>query len=390
MTYLDHAATTPIRPGAAEAMSEALTRVGNASSLHAAGRGARKVVEECRERIALALGAHTSEVIFTGGGTEADNLAIKGIYWARRPAHPAPRPIRGGAREHHAVVDAVEWLAGHQGAEIEWLPVDEFGRVRPEAFEAACADPGEVALASVMWANNEVGTVNPVAELARIAGRGGVPVHSDAVQAVGVLPIDFASSGLGALAVSGHKIGGPLGVGVLLLGRDTPCDTGSHGGGQERDVRSGTLDVPAIVGLAAALDEAVADRTERTVRLGALRDRLVAGVLAAVPDAVLNGAPTSVDRLPGNAHLSFPGCDGDGLLMLLDAEGVCCSTGSACTAGVARPSHVLLAMGVDETTARGSLRFTLGHTSTEADVEALTRVIGRVVDRARGRRKVSG
>jgi cysteine desulfurase len=292
--------------------------------------------------------------------------------------------------EHHAVLDAAAWLAAHEGAEVQVLGVDELGRVRPEVLRAALADrPEQVALVSVMWANNEVGTVNPVRELAAVAHSFGVPLHTDAVQAVGVLPVDFAASGVDALTLTGHKLGGPYGAGVLLLGREVPVTPLLHGGLQERDVRSGTLDTPAVVGLATAVELAVQQAPQRAATIGGLRDDLVGKIRATVPDAVLNGDPgTGVidggpSRLPGNAHLSFPGCEGDSLLMLLDAHGIECSTGSACTAGVAQPSHVLLAMGADEATARGSLRFSLGHTSTAADVERVTAVIGQVVERAR-------
>ncbi|HEY0641154.1 MAG TPA: cysteine desulfurase family protein [Pseudonocardiaceae bacterium] len=390
MTYLDHAATTPMVAESVAAMSEALTTLGNASSLHSSGRRARRVVEESREAIAAALGARPSEVVFTTGGTESDNLAVKGMYWARRAADPARRRVLASAVEHHAVLDAVQWLAEHEGAEVTWLEVDGFGRVHADTLAAAIAEnPDDVALVSVMWANNEVGTVNPVRELAEVAARHGIPLHTDAVQAVGTLPVDFRAAGAAALTLTGHKLGGPYGAGVLLLGRDVPCAPILHGGGQERDVRSGTLDVPAIVGLAAAVTEAVAHAPRRAAELTALRDDLVRRLTAVVPDAVLNGDPgqSTVDdgpsRLPGNAHFSFPDCEGDSLLMLLDANGIECSTGSACTAGVAQPSHVLLAMGVNQRLARGSLRFSLGHTSTAADVDAVLAAIGPVVARAR-------
>jgi cysteine desulfurase len=382
MAYLDHAATTPMLPEAAEAMAAALREVGNASSLHAAGRRARRTVEESRERIAAAVGARPSEVVLTGGGTESDNLAVKGIFWARREADPRRRRVIASAVEHHAVLDSVEWLQRHEGADVTWLPVDEFGRVHPADLAAALADaPDETAVVSVMWANNEVGTVQPIRALVEVAHEYGVPLHSDAVQAVGALPVDFAGSGIDALTLTGHKLGGPVGVGALLLGRGVPCAPLLHGGGQERDVRSGTLDTPAVLGFSIATEIAVSTRPQRTARLAALRDRLIAGVREQVPDAVLNGHP--VERLPGNAHFSFPGCEGDSLLMLLDARGIECSTGSACSAGVARPSHVLLAMDADEERARGSLRLTLGHTSTEADVAALLGAIGPAVERAR-------
>ncbi|WP_026414739.1 cysteine desulfurase family protein [Actinomadura oligospora] len=386
MTYLDHAATTPMLPEAIAAMTAELAELGNPSSLHAAGRRARRVVEESREILAEAFGARPSEVVFTSGGTEADNLAVKGLYWARRAADPARTRVLAGAVEHHAVLDTVQWLAGHEGAKVEWIPCDESGRIRPETLREMIGAGDDVALVTVMWANNEVGTVQPVAELAAVAREHGVPFHTDAVQAAGHLPVDFAASGAHALTLSGHKLGGPIGVGALLLGK--PGKSGGvdpvpvlHGGGQERDVRSGTLDTPAIAGFAAAARIAAERRADEAARLTVLRDRLIAAVLDAVPDAVLNGDPS--DRLPGNAHFSFPGCEGDALLMLLDARGIACSTGSACSAGVAQPSHVLLAMGATPERARGSLRFTLGHTSTDADVDALAEALPPVVERAR-------
>ena len=386
MTYLDHAATTPMLPEAAATLTEALGRVGNASSLHSAGRRARRAIEESRESIAEAVGALPSEVVLATGGTEADNLAVKGLYWARRAADPRRTRVLVSAAEHHAVLDAGEWLAEHEGATLDVLAVDATGRVDVATLrEAIAAHPGEVAVVSVMWANNEVGTVNDVRALAEVAHEFGVPFHTDAVQAVGAVPVDFAASGVDALSLTGHKLGGPVGAGALLLRRDVACTPLLHGGGQERDVRSGTLDVPGVMSLATAVRAAVGDIERRTATLAALRDDLVARVVAEVPDARLNGVPLDRpgERLPGNAHLSFPGCEGDSLLMLLDARGIECSTGSACTAGVARPSHVLLAMGLDDDLARGSLRFSLGHNSTAADVDAVVEAIGPVVERAR-------
>ncbi|MEU6070851.1 cysteine desulfurase family protein [Streptomyces sp. NPDC047082] len=382
MAYLDHAATTPMLPEAAEALTAALSVTGNASSLHASGRKARRAVEESRETLAEALGARPSEVVFTSGGTEADNLAVKGLYWSRRDADPARTRVLASPVEHHAVLDAVHWLGEHEGATVEYLPVDPYGRVHPDALrEAIARNPDDVALATVMWANNEIGTVMPVRELADVAAESAVPLHADAVQAVGQVPVDFAASGLAAMTVSGHKIGGPYGIGALLLGREyTPVPV-LHGGGQERHVRSGTLDVPAIASFAVAARLAAEQREWFAREIGALRDDLIEAVRTAVPDAILGGDP--VDRLPANAHFTFPGCEGDSLLLLLDAQGIECSTGSACTAGVAQPSHVLLATGTDPDLARGTLRFSLGHTSTEADVEAVARAIGPVVERAR-------
>ena len=380
MAYLDHAATTPILDEALEAYVATAREVGNPSSLHAAGRCARRKVEEARERVAAALGARPSEVIFTGGGTESDNLAVKGIYWARKgAAGRRPPRVVASAVEHHAVLDAVEWLERHEGARVTWLPVDEGGRLRPADLANALDD--DVALVTAMWANNEVGTVQPVAELAALAAARGVPLHTDAVQAVGQVPVDFAASGAAALTLTAHKLGGPFGVGALLLGRDVECIPLLHGGGQERDVRSGTLDAPGIVGFGVAVEAAVKAQQEFAARVGALRDDLVARVREVVPDALYNGHDD--DRLAGNAHFSVPGCEGDALLLLLDAQGIACSTGSACSAGVAQPSHVLLAMGADDDRARSSLRFTLGHTSTPADVDALVAALPPAVERAR-------
>jgi cysteine desulfurase len=382
--YLDHAATTPMLPESLAAMTEELAQLGNPSSLHNAGRRARRVVEESREQIAEAFGARPSEVVFTSGGTEADNLAVKGLFWARRAVDPRRLRVLTPAIEHHAVLDCVEWLNDHQGAEVTFLPLDGTGLVHPDALhEVIERDTDAVALVSVMWANNEVGTVQPVPDLAAVAREYGIPFHSDAVQAVGQLPVDLGDSGASAITITAHKIGGPVGVGALLLARGVDLVPVLHGGGQERDVRSGTLDAPAIRAFAVAVQLATERRSEEDKRLSALRDDLIAQVLAAVPDAVLNGPPPGPGRLPGNAHFSFPGCEGDALLMLLDAKDIACSTGSACTAGIAQPSHVLLAMGADEARARGSLRFSLGHSSTQADVDALGAVIGEAVERAR-------
>lgn len=380
--YLDHAATTPMHPAAVEAMTAALATVGNASSLHTTGRTARRRMEEARETLAGLLGARPSEIIFTAGGTESDNLGVKGIFWARRDADPKRRRIITSPVEHHAILDAVEWLVQHEGAEVTWLPVNADGAVATTALREALATHDDVALVTVMWANNEVGTIMPIAELAAIAAEFDVPMHSDAIQAVGQLPVDFAASGLSAMSIAAHKFGGPTGAGALLLRRDTACVPLLHGGGQERDVRSGTPDVAGAVAMAAAAQVAVDGLDANRARISALRDKLVDGVMASMDDVDLNGAEGDA-RLPGNTHFTFRGCEGDALLMLLDAKGIECSTGSACTAGVAQPSHVLIAMGADPKVARGSLRFSLGHTSTDADVDAVLAVLPAAVDRAR-------
>jgi cysteine desulfurase len=385
LVYLDHAATTPMLPAAVEAMTRQLTGVGNASSLHASGRGARRVVEVSRETIAGVIGARPGDVVFTSGGTESDNLALKGIFWARRAEDPRRTRVLSTAIEHHAVLDPLHWLAASDGADVELLPVSPEGVLDLESLRDSVArDPQSVALISVLWANYEVGSLQPVDEVVAIAAEHGIPVHTDAVQALGQVPVDFAASGVDALTFTGHKVGGPYGVGALVVRRDLSVSALVHGGGQERDIRSGTLDVPAIASLAAAVEESVKHQHEHAARVAALRDDLVRRVIEVVPDAHLHGAPAGPQRLPGNAHLGFPGCEGDSLLMLLDARGIECSTGSACSAGVPQPSHVLLAMGCDEEGARHSLRFTLGRTSTEADVDALVAAIGPAVERARG------
>jgi cysteine desulfurase len=381
--YLDHAATTPLAAEALAALTRELARTGNPSSLHSSGRRARRSVEDARETIAAAAGAHPSEVIFTSGGTESDNLAVKGLYWSRSGEHSGRRRILCSAIEHHAVLDTVEWLERHEGANVTWLPVDGDGVVDLAALQTELArEPDSVALVTVMWANNEVGSIQPVREIVELAHAAGVPVHSDAVQAFGSLPVDFRSSGLDAMSISGHKIGGPVGVGALLLGRAVKLTPVQHGGGQERDVRSGTLDTASIAAFAAAAEAAKARLATESARISDLRDRLIDGVRQRVPEAVLRGAP-GAGRLPGNAHFTFPGCEGDSLLFLLDLAGVESSTGSACTAGVPRPSHVLLAMGLDEERARGAQRFTLGHASTDADVDALLAALPDAYLRAR-------
>lgn len=378
-TYLDHAATTPMVTAAVDAVVAGLGVRGNPSSLHASGRAARRSVEESREQVAALLGAKPAEVIFTSGGTEADNLAIKGSYGAR--ARPEGRSrVVVSAVEHHAVLDPARWLVS-SGADLVEIGVDSVGRVALEDVAASVDD--RTAVVSILWANNEIGTRQPVAEVAEIARRAGAWSHSDAVQAAGHLPVDFADSGLDLLTVSAHKLGGPVGVGALLARREIELESVQHGGGQERDVRSGTLDVVAVAGFAAALQVAVETQASERVRLEELRRGLIGAVLLADPDAVVHGPADPDSRLPNVLNVELPGCSADALLLLLDAAGVDCSTGSACAAGVAQPSHVLLALGRTETQARSALRFSLGHTSTAADVDALVEAIGPVVERAR-------
>lgn len=376
--YLDHAATSPLRPEVLAAYTAALPLVGNPSSIHGHGQAARELLERGRDRVAASLGADGVEVVFTGGGTEAVNLGIKGLYWARGPR----RRILVPQAEHHATIDSVEWLAAHEGAILDWIEVDELGRIRLDALEAALAVGGDdVALVTALWANNEVGTVQPVAEIVAAAARSGVPVHLDAIAAYGSLPIDFHASGAAALSISAHKIGGPVGVGALLLARSAKVEPLLHGGNQQRG-RSGTQDAAGASAFGVAAELATARLVEHAARSATLRDRLVDGILA-IPGANLRGDPDPAGRLPGNAHATFAGCEGDSLLFLLDVAGFSVSTGSACQAGVPEASHVLLAMGLREQDARGALRFTLGPDTTAAEIDALLAVLSAVVERAR-------
>ncbi len=369
-------------PAARERWMQVSEMAGNPSSLHTAGRSVRQVVEEARESIAVDLRTRPSAVIFTSGGTESDNLAVKGLFWQRRDRLGRPARVLASSIEHHAVLDPVSWLGTHEGASIEWLGVDAQGRVSPDEIEDLLR-AGDVALCTVMWANNEVGTIEPVGRISELCREAGVPFHTDAVQAVGQIPVNLSEIAAHAVTISSHKIGGPFGVGALILDPALTLTPIMHGGGQERDIRSGTFDAPAIAAFAVALHHAVTGQADHAAHVSELRDQLVAAVLAAVPGTVLNGASLNgASRLPGNAHFSFPGCEGDALLMLLDAAGIDCSTGSACTAGIPEPSHVLLAMGVDEPTARASLRFSLGRATTSADIDAVVRALPSAVNRA--------
>jgi len=373
--YLDHAATAPMLPAAITAYAEAMAVVGNPASIHSQGQNAKRMLEEARERVAASVGCDPIEIVFTGSGTEAVNLGLKGLYWARAPRTRILVP--GG--EHHATVDTVEWLAQQEGAQVQWIPLDALGRIDLAALAAAIeSNPADVALVTLLAANNEVGTLQPVEAVAALAAAHGIPVHVDAISAYGHVPIDFAAlhaAGVSALSVSAHKIGGPVGIGALVLSRTATVVPLIHGGGQQRQVRSGTQDVAAAVSFAVAATAMTTELAGEKRRLRVLRDSVVAGVRGAVPSAVYNGDPDPAGRLPGNAHFTFPGCEGDSLLFLLDVAGVSVSTGSACQAGIPEPSHVLRAMGRSEAEARSALRITLGRTSTQADVDALIRAL---------------
>lgn len=390
-SYLDHAATTTMLPEAAEVLSEQLARTGNASSLHSSGREARRVVEESRERIAERLGSRPSEVVFCSGGTEANNLAIKGMFWERRAQDSRRDRIIFSSIEHHALLDPVNWLAEHENADVMMTPVDKFGTICLDDLRTQVEDdPSRVAVLTTMWANNEMGTIQPIDRVVEMAHEHDIVVHSDAVQAAGYRFLNFDDSGLDAMTVTAHKLGGPVGIGALAIRRELEPTPLLHGGGQERDVRSGTIGVALIESFATALDINARRREETSARIGQLRAKLVDGIERLVPDAVVNGETDPEHRLPNICHVTFPGCEGDAMLMLLDAQGIECSTGSACSAGVPQPSHVLLAMGYDEAAASGSLRFSLGHTTTEDDIDRLLQALPDVVDRARAAGLVRG
>lgn len=381
MAYLDHAATTNLLPEVKSLLMEQLGVAANPSSLHESGRKARQQVEEARERIAKAINVRASEIFFTAGGTESDNIAIKGLHWARQ--RDAKRPIiLISAVEHHAVLDPAKWLADRGEAILEFIPVDQLGRIDMQWLGRKLeTSADQISLISVMWANNEIGTVQPIAEVVQLAASYRIPTHTDAVQALGTLPIDLTTVPVAAFTASGHKIGALHGTGFLMLRTGIKVEPLQHGGNQERDVRSGTLNAAGAQALALAVELAVARQAAHALRLSELRDELVSQVKVAVPDAIYNGDP--VDRLPGNAHFSFFGAEGDAMLMLLDAHGVQVSTGSACSVGIPQPSHVLIAMGMDTVKAKSSLRFSLGATSSSADVAKLVAALPDVVARAR-------
>ena len=374
--YLDHAATTPIFDVAVKAMTDALTKVGNPSSLHTEGRSTRKDVEDARDLIAKAVGCLASEVIFTGSGTEADNAAIKGLFWKS-----GKKIIAISAIEHHAVLDPARWLVEHEGAELIEIPVDKNGVIDLDDLKDLVAKRGsEIALISVMHSNNETGVIQPIAEVVKIAGS--IPVHTDAVQSFTKTPLSYKELGVTSMALSAHKVGGPHGIGALILQRAYEIPALLHGGGQEREIRSGTLNAPAIVAFAAA----AASKIYEASKVQELRERFEAGLLTSAPSAYINGVDAK--RLPGISNVTFPGTQSDSLLLLMDSEKVSCSTGAACSAGVHRPSHVLLAMGHNEVSAQSSLRFSLGANSTQADVDFALSVLPTVIERGRAANQI--
>jgi cysteine desulfurase len=374
--YFDHAATTPTNPEVARAVFDYMTEhFGNASSVHSFGREARQAVDDAREKVAALIGAAPGEVFFTSGGTESDNIAIKGIAYANRTKG---NHIITSAVEHHAVLEPCEALR-KEGFELTVLPVDEFGRVNPVDVKNAIT--AKTILVSIMFANNEVGTVQPIQAIGAITRAAGVYFHTDAVQAVGTIPVDVKAMNIDLLTLTGHKFNAPKGIGALYVRKGVRILPIQQGGGQERHLRPGTENVPGIVGLGKAAELAMKQMDEKISRLTALRTRLLQGIMDAVPEVKLNGHPS--ERLPGNVNVSVLYIEGESLLLSLDMKGIGASSGSACTSGSLDPSHVLLAMGMDHATAHGSLRLTMGQGNDDADVDYFLEVFPPIVERLR-------
>jgi cysteine desulfurase len=380
--YLDHAATSPIRPSVLAHYSKALQQVGNPASVHSFGQSSRQMLEEAREIIAESIGCDRNEVIFTSGGTESDNLAVKGLYWRRNSQDPNRKLIVTSAAEHAAVLDAVNWLVLDQGAEAHFVPMDEDGVLDLTDLSKVISErANEIALVSLMWANNEIGVVHPIAQIADMAKKHSIPVHSDAIAALGHIPVNFRDSGLQALTITGHKIGAPVGIGALILARSEKLTPVFHGGGQERNLRSGTPDAASASALAIAVREAVQEQPNKHELHAKLSNKLIAGVRQIAPDVKVSSE--NVPRLSNNVHFRFPGCLGDSLLFLMDVNGVSISTGSACAAGVSSPSHVVLSLGANADEAMGTMRITFGHTTTEADVDAFLEAFPKAYEGAK-------
>ncbi len=379
--YLDYAATTPIRPEVLECYVENLKTLGNPSSVHSAGQKVRRALEEAREELASSVNCDRNEVIFTAGGTESNNLAIKGLFWKQRDSDSKKNLIISAGTEHHAVIDPIEWLEQHEGAEVIWLKVNSDGALDFQELETLLElRSQEVALISLMWANNETGIITDIKKVTELASNYSIPVHSDAVAAFGHIETSFKNSGLTAMSISAHKVGGPVGVGALIVARSAKLVSLTHGGGQERGLRAGTMNAPAAKAFALAASKAIEELHAESARLQALRDSLISKVQASAPNAKLTGGASF--RMPHNAHFIFEGCSGDSLLFLLDQQGIEVSTGSACQAGVNGPSHVLVAMGRSIPEAYGCIRVTLGSDSTEDDVNAFVNAIPKAIEGA--------
>ena len=380
--YLDHAATSPIRPSVLAHYSKALEQVGNPASVHSFGQSSRQMLEEAREIIAESIGCDRNEVIFTSGGTESDNLAVKGLYWQRNSKDPNRKLIVTSSAEHAAVLDAVNWLVSAQGAETHFVPMDQDGVLDLSDLSKVISERAhEIALVTLMWANNEIGVIHPIEQIAAVANTHSIPVHSDAIAALGHIPVSFKASGLQALTITGHKIGAPVGVGALILARSEKLTPVFHGGGQERNLRSGTPDAASASALAIAVREAVEEQPQKHELHAKLSKRLIGGVREIAPEVIVSSE--NAPRLVNNVHFRFPGCLGDSLLFLMDVNGVSISTGSACAAGVSSPSHVVLSLGADSDEAMGTMRITFGHSSTDADVDAFLEVFPKAYEGAK-------
>jgi cysteine desulfurase len=380
--YLDHAATSPIRPSVLARYTQALAQIGNPASVHAFGQSSRQLLEEAREQIAKSIDCDRNEVVFTSGGTESDNLAVKGLYWQRHAEDRNRTLIISSGAEHAAVLDSVNWLVSEQGAEAYFVAMDKDGVLDLEDLERVLSQRADqVALISLMWANNEIGVVHPIKNITALAAKYGIPVHSDAIAALGHIPVNFRESGLSAMTITGHKLGSPVGVGALILSRKQKITPVVHGGGQERNLRSGTPDAAAADAFALAVKEAVGEQPALSSYHSELAAKLISGVRAIAPDVKVSSE--NVDRLSNNVHFRFPGCLGDSLLFLMDLNGVSISTGSACAAGVSSPSHVVLSLGADADEAMGTMRITFGHNSTESDVDAFLEAFPKAYEGAK-------
>ena len=380
--YLDHAATSPIRPSVLARYTEVLAQIGNPASVHSFGQSSRQLLEEAREQIAQSIDCDRNEVVFTSGGTESDNLAVKGLYWQRHAENRNRTLIVTSSAEHAAVLDSVNWLVSEQGAEAYFVQMDQDGVLDLQDLERVLSERADqVALVSLMWANNEIGVVHPIKKITELAAKHKVPVHSDAIAALGHIPVNFKDSGLSAMTITGHKLGSPVGVGALILSRNQKITPVVHGGGQERNLRSGTPDAAAAAAFSLAVKEAVAEQSALSKIHAKLSERLVAGVRQVAPDVKVSSE--SVDRLSNNVHFRFPGCLGDSLLFLMDLNGVSISTGSACAAGVSSPSHVVLSLGADTDEAMGTMRITFGHSSSEEDVDAFLEAFPKAYEGAK-------
>ncbi len=379
--YLDNAATTPVRPEVLVEYTKYLTLLGNPSSVHTSGQQVRQALEEARESLAKTIDCDRSEVLFTSGGTESDNLAIKGIYWQRNSDDAKRNVIITAGTEHHGVIDPIEWLEAQQNAEVVLVPVNFDGEIDLNWLaEYLKANHEKVALISLMWANNETGVVTDIVAVTSLAKTYSIPVHSDAVAAFGHIPTSFKNSGLQAMSISAHKIGGPVGVGALIVSRNTKLVSIIHGGGQERGMRSGTMNAPAAKAFALAAAICIQNLNSEIERVQQLRNRLITEVLAITSTISLTGG--QANRLANISHFTLAGASGESLLFLLDQKGIFVSTGSACQAGVNRPSHVLIAMGRTEDQAKGCLRITFGHESTESDVDAVIKELPAAIESA--------